>query len=79
MLDDGIKSSRCYFGLLLPDRTADICLALVPPAVARDDHGCHGGNAFLFSVRMDVPQAVQAVEAVGQYQGFVVQQSYGRA
>jgi len=48
MLDGGIKSSRCYFGLLLSDWTVDICLALVPPAVARDDSGCHGGNAFLF-------------------------------
>ena len=79
MLDDGIKSSRRYFGLLLSDWTVDICLALVPPAVARDDPGCHGGNAFLFSVRMDMPQTVRAFEAVGQHQGFVVQQSYGRA
>jgi len=47
--------------------------------VARDDPGCHGGNAFLFSVRMDMPQVVRAFEAVGQHQGFVVQQSYGRA
>jgi len=34
---------------------------------------------FYFSMRMDMPQVVRAVEAVGQHQGFVVQQSYGRA
>ena len=68
MLADGIKSRRRNFSLLLPDRDADICFAIVPPFVACDDSGLGAKNnmtPLLWTALCGQPEVVKYLVAQG--------------